>query len=98
MGMPSDSEISAALTPDVAGVAIMLHDDILALRYGLIAEHLRPGIRMFVNMFDRTVRKQLESAVPNCVVMSPAAISVPTMVAAAIAPHVASIRRLGQGK
>lgn len=92
--MPSDSEISAALTPDVAGVAIMLHDDIFALRYGLIAEHHRPGIRMFVNMFDRTVRKQLESAVPNCVVLSPAAISVPTMVAAAIAPHVASIRRL----
>ena len=94
LGTPSDNEISAALTPDVAGVAIMLHDDILALRYGLVAEHLRPGIRMFVNMFDRTVRKQLESTVPNCVVLSPAAISVPTMVAAAIAPHAASIRRL----
>jgi voltage-gated potassium channel Kch len=94
LGAPNDSELAGALTPDVTGVAVMLHDDIRGLRYGLIAEHLRPGIRLFVGMFDRTVRKQLEAAVPNCVVLSPAAISVPTMVAAAIAPHVASIRRL----
>jgi len=94
LGAPNDHEIALALTPDVTGVAIMLHDDIWALRYGLIVEHLRPGIRLFVGMFDRTVRKQLEAAVPNCVVLSPAAISVPAMVASAILPHVASIRRL----
>ncbi len=91
LGSPTDVELAEALTPDVKGVAVMLHDDILALRYGLIAEHLRPGIRLFVGMFDRPVRKQLESAGPNCDVLSPAAISVPTMVASAIAPHLASV-------
>ena len=96
LGDPTDSELSSALTPEVEGVAVMLHDDIRALRYSLIAEHLRPGIRLFVGMFDRTVRQQLESTVTNCVVLSPAAISVPTMVAAAIAPSVASIRRRDQ--
>ena len=96
LGDPTDSELAGALTPEVEGVAVMLHDDIRALRYSLIAEHLRPGIRLFVGMFDRTVRQQLESAVSNCVVLSPAAISVPAMVAAAIAPHVASIRRRDQ--
>jgi voltage-gated potassium channel Kch len=96
LGDPTDSELSSALTPEVEGVAVMLHDDIRALRYSLIAEHLRPGIRLFVGMFDRTVRQQLESTVTNCVVLSPAAISVPTMVAAAIAPGVASIRRRDQ--
>jgi voltage-gated potassium channel Kch len=95
LGEPNDSELAAALTPDVEGIAVMLHDDIRALRYSLIAEHLRPGIRLFVAMFDRTVRQQLETTVPNCVVLSPAAISVPTMVASAIAPQFAMIRRQG---
>lgn len=95
LGEPNDIELAAALAPDVEGVAVMLHDDIRALRYSLIAEHLRPGIRLFVAIFDRTVRQQLESTVPNCVVLSPAAISVPTMVASAIAPHFAMIRRRG---
>ena len=74
---PSDTDLRAALAGDVEGVAVLLHDDILALRYCLIVEHLRPGIRMFVAMFDRTARSQLESTVPNCVVLSPASISVP---------------------
>jgi hypothetical protein len=44
-------------------------------------------------MFDGTARAQLEKAVPNCVVLSPAAIAVPSMVAAAIAPTHVAIRR-----
>ncbi len=90
---PSDADIHALLTEDVTGVAVLLHDDIRALRYSLVVEHLRPGVRLFVAIFDRTVRMQLEAAVPNCVVMSPAAISVPSMVAAAIAPTHRAIRR-----
>jgi hypothetical protein len=48
---------------------------------------------MFVAMFDRTARMQIESAIENCVVLSPAAISVPSIVAAAIAPYHAAVRR-----
>ena len=92
---PSDAEIHALVTEDVTGVAVLLHDDIRALRYSLVVEHLRPGIRLFVAIFDRTVRMQLEAEVPNCVVMSPAAISVPSMVAAAVAPMHGAIRRRG---
>lgn len=46
---------------------------------------VRPGIRLFVAMFDRTARSQLERTVSNSVVRSPAAIAAPSMVAAAIA-------------
>ena len=92
---PSDAELAAALHAGVTGVAVLLHDDIRALRYSLVAEHLRPGIRLFVAIFDRTVRKQLETTVPNCVVLSPASISVPSIVAAAIAPEHSAIRRRG---
>lgn len=92
---PSDAELRAALHAGVTGVAVLLHDDIRALRYSLVIEHLRPGIRLFVAIFDRTVRKQLEATVPNCVVLSPASISVPSIVAAAIAPEHDAIRRRG---
>lgn len=90
---PSDAELRAALDKDTDGVAVLLHDDIKALRYGLMAHHIRPGLRLFVAMFDRTARAQLRGAVPGCVVLSPAAISVPAMVAGAIAPGTDAIRR-----
>ena len=92
---PTDADIAAHVDGALTGVAVLLHDDIRALRYSLVVEHLHPGIRLFVAIFDRTVRSQLEVAVPNCVVMSPAAISVPSMVAAAIAPSHVAIRRRG---
>lgn len=92
---PSDAELRSALHAGVTGVAVLLHDDIRALRYSLVIEHLRPGIRLFVAIFDRTVRKQLETTVPNCVVLSPASISVPSIVAAAMAPEHSAIRRRG---
>ena len=90
---PSDAELRAALAQDIDGVAVLLHDDIKALRYSLIVHHIRPDARLFVAMFDLTARTQLRSVVPDCVVLSPAAISVPSMVAAAIAPQANAIRR-----
>lgn len=90
---PSDAEVREELGKDIDGVAVLLHDDIKALRYGLMVHHIRPDARLFVAMFDRTVRAQLRSVVPECVLLSPAAISVPAMVAGAIAPEKDAIRR-----
>ena len=90
---PSDSELRSTLTSSIDGVAVLLHDDIKALRYSLAAHHIRPSAKLFVAMFDRTAREQLRSHVPNSVVLSPAAISVPSLVAAAIDPRAAAIRR-----
>lgn len=90
---PSDSELRQVLTTDVDGIAVMLHDDIKALRYSLAAHHVRPSARLFVAMFDRTAREQLRKTVPECVVLSPAAIGVPSLIAAAIDPRTAAIRR-----
>jgi Trk K+ transport system NAD-binding subunit len=92
---PSDAVVREALAAPVDGVAVLLHDDMRALRYSLMVEHVRPGIRLFVAMFDGTARAQLERNVPNCIVLSPAAISVPSMVAAAIAPEHVAVRRSG---
>lgn len=91
---PSDELMRAQLERKVTAVAVLLHDDIRALRYALMVEHLRPGIRLFATIFDRTVRTQFEQQVPNSVVMSPAAISVPSMVAAALGLDAHAVRRL----
>ena len=90
---PSDAELRAELGKDIDGVAVLLHDDIEALRYSLMIHHIRPGAHLFVAMFDLTARTQLRSVVPGCVVLSPAAISVPSMVAGAIEPRADAIRR-----
>ena len=93
LGLPSDAELHLALQSEVSAVAVLLHDDIRSLRYSLLVEHARPGVRLFVAIFDRTVRQQIQTHVPNCVVLSPASIAVPGMVAAAIAPNALAIRR-----
>ncbi len=92
---PSDAELREALTREIEGIAVLLHDDVKVLRYSLAAHHIQPSARLFATMFDRTAREQLRGHVPNSVVLSPAAISVPSLVAAAIHPEAAAIRRRG---
>ena len=55
---PTDSEMRTALTPAVSAVAILVRGDVIALRYALLAEHLRPEVRLVVTLFDRTVAEQ----------------------------------------
>lgn len=83
---PTDAELREILDRGADGVAVMLHDDIKALRYCLVVHHLDPELPLFVAMFDRTARAQLERVVPECVVLSPASISVPAFVDAIVGP------------
>ena len=79
-----DSELHELLSDDITGVAIMLHNDIEALRYSLAIEHIRPGIRLFVAIFDRSVRHEMERTIPNCSIASPAYIAGSSIIASAI--------------
>lgn len=67
---PSDREVTTALDAAPRFVAVISHDDIEALRLALVAEHARPGVRLLVTIFDRTVAAQVRRAVPNCHVVS----------------------------
>ncbi|MFM7145758.1 MAG: potassium channel family protein, partial [Actinomycetales bacterium] len=97
LGEPSDAELDRVLSGDIDAVAVMMHDDIRALRYCLVIEHLRPEVRLSVAIFDKTVRRQLQATIPNCVVLSPAAISVPAITAAAVDPQAVLIMRQPRG-
>ena len=92
MDEPADSQLRDALAADVDGVAVMLHDDIKALRYSLVVHHIRPDASLYVAMFDQTARAQLQRVVPGCVVLSPASISIPALVAAVLGRPARSAR------
>jgi voltage-gated potassium channel Kch len=89
---PSDAELSAALHDGPARVAIVNHDDIVALRYALVAAHARPGVRLLVTIFDRTVASQIHRTVPNSHVASLADAAVPSLAAACLAEDLLVVR------
>jgi Trk K+ transport system NAD-binding subunit len=91
---PSDSELHELLNENTQGVAIMLHNDIEALRYSLTIEHIRPGIRLFVAIFDRSVRHEMERTIPNCSIASPAYIAGASIIGSALSVD-AAIKRTG---
>ena len=78
---PTEAELTAALTPEVSAVAVLVRGDVVALRYALLTEHVRPHVRLIVTLFDRTVGDQLLRVVPNCLVTSPADVAVPSIIA-----------------
>lgn len=98
LSAPSDVELHRQLDGDVIGVAVMLHNDIEALRYSLAVEHIKPGVRLFVAIFDRSVRHEMERTIPNCFVASPAYVALPSIVAAALMSEHGAIVRTGSAE
>jgi hypothetical protein len=93
---PSDSDLAEVLDQRVSSLAVLLHSDTQALRYCLSAEHLRPGLPMFVALFDKTAADQLVAVVPNCRVMSPADVALPSLVAACLSDELVGATRDGE--
>lgn len=88
---PTDREIADALATGVDAVLVIVHSDVQALRYVLVAEHLRPGIRHVTSVFDHTVADQVRRAVPDCTVTSPADVAAPAIVAACVSRSAVAI-------
>lgn len=97
LGEPSDSELRAAMrnTPD--GVAILLHDDVAALRYALAVAHISPQVPITVTVFDRTVSDELTRLLPQCDVTSPADLAAPALAGPCIDPANAAVHHRPQG-
>lgn len=70
LSAPDDGAVRDALDGSGDGavdvVAVVTRDDIVALRYALLAEHVRPGVRLAVTIFDRTTAEEIVRSVPNC--------------------------------
>jgi hypothetical protein len=92
---PTDRDLRRALEQDVAAVTVIDRDDIGALRTALLVEYQRPGIRLVVTIFDRTVADQLIRAIPNCNVVSMADASVGSILGPCVDPALVSLHRDG---
>ncbi|MFD9218570.1 NAD-binding protein [Streptomyces sp. NPDC060064] len=88
---PGDEDLRRALRREVAGVAVLLDDDVESLRYALAVEHIRPNVKLVVTVFDRTVSEQLLRVLPNCQVTSPADVAAPVLLAACLQPDLLSL-------
>ena len=86
-----DKELEVALAAQVKAVAVLLHDDTSAIRYVLAVEHIRPGVRIYVALFDRTAADQLRAVVPEVTIISPADAALPTLLGAVMGPDVLAV-------
>jgi voltage-gated potassium channel Kch len=88
---PTDAQLRDTLDHSVCAVAVLVDGDAVALRYALLAEHLRPGVRLVITVFDRTVAAQLARVVPNCHVTSPADCAIPSIIGACLGDDIAAV-------
>lgn len=62
----TDSELTIALSrPNWTAVAVVTHDDALALRLTLLSAHVRPDLPLWVTLFDKTLVHKLREVVPS---------------------------------
>ncbi|WP_234367294.1 MULTISPECIES: NAD-binding protein [Streptomyces] len=97
LNRPDDDTLKRRLQHDVDGIAVVSRDDIVALRYALLTEHVRPGVRLVVTLFDRTVADEVSRTVPNCSVLSITDTIVPTLLADCLNPRYAILQPTGSG-
>ncbi|HLH67084.1 MAG TPA: NAD-binding protein [Solirubrobacteraceae bacterium] len=53
------------LAGPLGALAVVSHDDVLALRLTLLCEHVLPGLPLWTTLFDRTMIRQLCATVPE---------------------------------
>ena len=94
---PNDREIGSVLKDDFDVTMVVSRDDIEVLRIALVVEHARPGRRLIVTVFNRTVASQLHKAVPSCRVTSMADAVATTLAGPCIAEGLESLAQLPDG-
>jgi hypothetical protein len=76
---PGDAELASALSEQVTAAAVLVRDDVIALRCALALAHLDPTLPLIVTIFDRTISGQLRTFLPQALVISPADLAVPSL-------------------
>ncbi|MFR9795743.1 NAD-binding protein [Streptomyces sp. MS06] len=97
LNRPDDETLRHRLRHPVDGIAVVSRDDIVALRYALLTEHLKPGVRLVVTLFDRTVADEVSRTVPNCSVLSITDTIVPSLLASCLDPRYAILQPTASG-
>lgn len=94
---PDDEQLHDLLTGEpIAGIAILLQDDVVALRYALAAGHLHPEVPMVATIFDGTIGDQLARFLPQCDVTSPADLAAASLAGPCVAPDLLAVTSTGR--
>jgi len=72
----------------VDAVAVLLHDDHVALRYTLMTAHLAPDVPVVASVFDRTVASRLAQLIPWCSLSTPGNLVAPSLAGPCLAADV----------
>ena len=83
---PSDSDLGRELSNGVDGVAILMHNDVAALRYALATAHLDDSVPIIASIFDSTVGSELEKLISSVIVTSTAKVGSPLLVGPCVSP------------
>ncbi|MDQ3156038.1 MAG: hypothetical protein M3Q98_04845 [Actinomycetota bacterium] len=95
---PDDSALAESIGKTTAGIAVLVHDDVAALRYALACSHVRPTVPLVVTIFDRTIADELRRLLPDVVVTSPAALAAPLLAGPCISKDFLSVAAAGKGR
>lgn len=94
---PDDDVLLKTLREGADAVAVVCRDDIHALRYALLAEHILPGVPLLVTLFDKTVAEEVVRSVPNCTVISMTDALVPAILGPCVGAEFLSLFRADGG-
>ncbi|MFM9371930.1 potassium channel family protein [Streptomyces sp. Da 82-17] len=90
---PRDHELREAMEPEPDAVAVLLHDDVAALRYALAVAHIGERTPITVTIFDRTVADELLRLLPQCHVTSPAELAAPVLAGPCLGADISALHR-----
>jgi voltage-gated potassium channel Kch len=94
---PGDVELRAALAGEPGAVAILVRQDVVALRYALAVAHMSSSARLLVTVFDRTVGEQLRSLLPQATVTSIADLAAPSLAGPCLDSGWLAAKAIGNG-
>ena len=94
---PGDAELRAVMLERPAGVAVLVHGDLAALRYALATAHIAAAVPLVVSIFDHTVSDQLVRLLPHCEVTSPGDLGAPALAGACLDRQTIAIHRNTDG-
>ncbi|MFK0287452.1 NAD-binding protein [Streptomyces sp. NPDC090499] len=93
LARPGDEDLRTAMSGRPRGVAVLLHDDVAALRHALAVAHLSPTTPLVATVFDRTVADELRRLLPQCDITSPADLVAPALAGPSLDPGIIAVRR-----
>jgi hypothetical protein len=88
---PDEPNLRRALAAGVDAIAVLSHDDHVALRYTLMSAHVAPETPVAASIFDRTVASCLQELIPWCSLTTPGNLVAPSVAGAALGPDIVAV-------